>query len=112
MATRDEVEAAVRSLVLRLAEVAPDLRRAHVVERTVSCHVTDLDVVWTARLGEDGLEHLTEHAEERAQVRVAVTGDDLVALVDGRLGVTTAWASGRLRVQAGPLDLLRLRTLL
>lgn len=49
---------------------------------------------------------------DRAQIRLAMTGDDLVAMVDGRLNFAKAWASGRIRLEAGFRDLLRLRTLL
>ncbi len=112
MATPREVEAAVRSLVERLAEVEFDVRRRYCVDRTVSCRVSDLDVVWSGRLCDDGLRDLTSAGADRAQVRLAVNSDDLVALSDGRLAVPSAWATGRLRVQANPMDLLRLRSLL
>ena len=112
MATPREVETAVRSLVERLAEVEPDVRRRYCVDRTVSCRVSDIDVVWSGRLCDDGLRDLTSAEADRAQVRLAVSSDDLVALSDGRLAVPSAWATGRLRVQANPMDLLRLRSLL
>lgn len=112
MATPGEVEAAVHALVARLGAVDPDLRRRYCADRTVSCHVTDLDLVWSGRLGERGLEDVTTAAADRAQIRLTVGSDDLVALADGRLGPGAAWAGGRLRVQAGPMDLLMLRTLL
>lgn len=112
MATLPDVEAAVASLVLRLAELDPELRRRYLVDRTVSCRVSDLHVTWAGRLCDDGLVDVRTHAAHRAQVRLSVTSDDLVALAAGRLTVPTAWATGRLRVQAAPLDLLRLRALL
>jgi len=112
VATSAEVEAAVLVLVDRLAEVDPALRRRYAAERTVSCTVSDLDVVWSGRLDEDGLHDVTDAPCERAQVRLSVGSDDLLALADGRLQVPAAVATGRLRVQAGPLDLLKLRGLL
>ncbi|KDN82466.1 hypothetical protein KCH_57590 [Kitasatospora cheerisanensis KCTC 2395] len=48
----------------------------------------------------------------KADIRLTTTGDDLVALVDGRLPFPTAWATGRLKLDASFLDLLRLRSLL
>lgn len=112
MATPQEVEAAVRSLVERLAVIDPELRRRYSADRSVSCHVVDLDVIWSGRLCDDGLRDVTDTATNRAQVRLAVTSDDLLALARGTLTVPSAWAMGRLRVQASPLDLLRLRALL
>ncbi len=112
MATPHEVETAVRSLVERLGEVDPEVRRKYSVNRTVSCHVSDLDVLWSGRLCDAGLCEVTDASGDRAQVRLAVSSDDLVALTAGQLAVPSAWATGRLRVQANPLDLLRLRALL
>jgi hypothetical protein len=112
VATSAEVETAVRALAQRLADVDPELRRRYSADRTVSCRVPDLDVVWSARLCDEGLCGLTDAGDERAQVRLSVSSDDLLDLTAGRLAVPVAWASGRLRVQAGPLDLLRLRAVL
>lgn len=112
MATPQEVEAALRTLVARLGDVPSDVRRRYAADRTVSCQIPDLGVVWSARLCDDGLQDLTDAPASRAQVRVSVSSDDLIELLEGRLAVPTAWASGRLRVQAGPLDLLRMRALL
>lgn len=112
MANATEVERAIRSMVRRLAAVDSELRRRYVVERTVSCRVSDLGVVWSGRLCDEGLCDLTCANPERAQVRLAVASDDLVALAEGRLAPAAAWATGRLRVQSSPLDLLRLRSLI
>jgi hypothetical protein len=49
---------------------------------------------------------------ERAQIRLVMAGDDLVALVDGELNFATAWGRGRVRLEASLLDLFRLRKLL
>ena len=110
--TRADCEAAVHALVTRLADVDPDLRTRYAVRRTVSCRIADLDVVFVGRLAEDGLTDVHTERAERAQVRLTVSSDDLLALCDGRLGVATAVATARLRVQAGPLDLLKLRALI
>lgn len=41
-----------------------------------------------------------------------MSGDDLLALVAGELKFAKAWASGRVRLEAGFRDLLRLKSLL
>ena len=112
MATAEEVATTVHGLVRRVGELDPALRSRYAVDRTVSCMVHDLGVVWCARLCQDGLCDVTDADTRRAQVRVVVSSDDLVALAGGDLPVRAAWASGRLRVQANPFDLLTLRTLL
>ena len=115
MATEAECEKAFRTVADLLARLDPEVRRKNVLDRTVSCRVSDLSVVWSGRVCEDGLVNLGPVGPEddrRAQVRLTVGSDDLVALVEGRLSVSVAVATGRLRVQAGPLDLLRLGSFL
>ena len=116
MATLEECEQAVHGLAARLAEVDPVLRSRHVLERTVACRLPDLCVVFTGRLAEEGLVDLRRDPDSGqrsdAQVRLTMSGDDLLRLADGRLTVPTAWATGRLKVEASVLDLLRLRSLL
>lgn len=112
MASAGECEAALRSLVALLAEVDPATREKYVLERTVSVRITDLDVTWSGRLSDEGLTDLSSADDEKAQIRLSLGSDDLVALVDGRLAVPTAFATGRVRVQASPFDLLRMRSFL
>ncbi len=116
MASLQECEAALQNLAARLAAVDPDLRRKHAVDRTVSCRVPDLAVVFHVRLTDGSVVDMQCRPEHdgaaQAQVRLAATSDDLVALVAGDLSLPAAWATGRLTVEASVLDLLRLRSLL
>ena len=116
MATLEECELAVTALVDRLAEVDPELRRKYAVERTVACRVPDLDVVFLARFDEEGtvsdLQVADTAAKGNAQVKLSASSDDLIALIEGRLAVPTAWATGKLKVDASMFDLLKLRSLL
>ena len=116
MASLQECEVALQTLALRFAAVDIDLRRKRAADRSVSCHVPDLSVVFSVTLT-DG--HVTDvrciderEADAPAQVRLAAGSDDLVALVAGHLTLPAAWATGRLTVEASVLDLLRLRSLL
>ena len=63
-------------------------------------------------LTENGLDGITEKPSAEAQVRLTVDSDDLLALCQGELPFATAWARGRVRIDASVLDLLRLRTLI
>lgn len=112
MATLQDCERAVQSLVDRLAAVDQDVRSKVLRERTVSCRVPDLDVVFLGQLSDDGLHDIHTGDDAAAQLRVTASSDDLVALVEGRLAVPSAWASGKLKVDANLGDLLKLRALL
>ncbi|MGA4959596.1 SCP2 sterol-binding domain-containing protein [Streptomyces lavendulocolor] len=115
MATIDECRTALDRLAQDLTHADGAVRGAAALDRTLSCHVTDLDVTFTGRLAGGRLEVLDRvdgPPPERADVRLAMAGDDLVALVGGELNFARAWASGRIRLEAGFRDLLRLRSLL
>jgi predicted lipid carrier protein YhbT len=112
MASLAECRRALHDLVDRLAEVDPDLSRKHSVDRTLSCYIPDLDVTFFGTLTEEGLQNITEEPTSEAQVRLTVDSDDLLALCRGDLAFASAWARGRVRIDASVLDLLRLRTLI
>ncbi|MEW2070762.1 SCP2 sterol-binding domain-containing protein [Streptomyces sp. NPDC007346] len=115
MATMAECRSALRRLSDSLAAADSDVRGAAALDRSLSCHITDLDITFTGRLT-DGRIQVHDTVEgpprEKAGIRLAMTGDDLVALVDGDLNFAKAWASGRVRLEAGFRDLLKLRSLL
>lgn len=113
MATLEEARAALERIATRLTEVDPDALAKHVVDRTISCHVPDLDLVFLTRIHAGGLDSFkVADSANGAQVRLTVDSDDLVALAADELGVTKAWATGRLKIEASLGDLLRLRKLL
>ncbi|GGZ19340.1 SCP2 sterol-binding domain-containing protein [Streptomyces nitrosporeus] len=115
MATLEECRGALDTLSGNLAAADGDVRGAAALDRSLSCHIRDLDVTFTGRLS-DGrilvLDTLQGPPRSRAEIRLAMTGDDLVALVGGELDFPKAWASGRVRLEAGFRDLLRLKSLL
>lgn len=112
MASVAECDVALRSLAARLGAFDPAVRAKFVVDRTVSCRVPDLETTWSARLCEQGIVDVTTEDDSKAQVRLTLSSDDLVALVEGRLALPTAVATGKVRVQASPFDLLRLSAFL
>jgi predicted lipid carrier protein YhbT len=112
VATEADCDKALRSLVDMLARVPADVRSKYVLERTVSCRVHDLGVTWSARLCDEGIIGLTTGEDAKAQVRISIGSDDLLALVEGRLSLPSAFATGKVRVQASPLDMLRLTALI
>ncbi|MGW4234834.1 SCP2 sterol-binding domain-containing protein [Streptomyces sp. NPDC004980] len=115
MATMAECRSALDTLSDNLASADGDVRGAAALDRSLSCHIKDLDATFTGRLT-NGRIRVLDTADgpprEKAEIRLAMTGDDLVALVDGELNFAKAWASGRVRLEAGFRDLLKLKSLL
>ncbi len=112
MATEQECDRAFHLLAELLAGVEPEVLSKYVLDRTVSCRVSDLGTTWSARLCDAGLLGVTAQDSPKAQIRLTVNSDVLIALVEGRQPVPSAVATGKLRVQAGPIDMLRLTALL
>ncbi|MFG2299069.1 SCP2 sterol-binding domain-containing protein [Streptomyces sp. NPDC048603] len=115
MATIEECRAALDQLSGNLARAGEGVRSATALDRSLSCHITDLDQTFTGRL-EGGRIRVDAVApgppRAKAEIRLAMTGDDLVSMVGGELNFARAWAGGRVRLEAGFRDLLRLRALL
>ncbi|MCX3064301.1 SCP2 sterol-binding domain-containing protein [Streptomyces beihaiensis] len=115
MATIEECRTALERLSDNMASAEGDVRAATALDRSVTCRITDLDMTFSGRLENGRIAvHDTSPGPpaQKAQIRLAMTGDDLVAMVDGQLHFAKAWASGRVRLEASFRDLLRLRTLL
>jgi putative sterol carrier protein len=111
MATQEQCRAALDRLATHLAQDAGQGARAG-LDRTMSVQVSDLAVTFTGRLHDGSLDEITTEPAPKAQIRFVMTSDDLMALADGRLGFAQGWASGRLKVHASMLDLLKLRTMM
>jgi putative sterol carrier protein len=112
MATKEACEAALLELAQRLDGVPENMKKRHSVDRTVSCHLSDLRVTYSGRISEGALCDISEGPLPGAQIRLTVSSDDLVAVTSGELPFTSAWTSGRLRIEASMLDMLRLRAIL
>jgi len=111
MASVVDCRAALEDLARRLSG-ADDHVKTHVLDRSLSCRVPDLDVVFFARLLDGELLDVTTDERPPAQIRLTVRSDDLIDLVEGRLHFAHAWATGRVKLDASLRDLLRLRSLL
>ncbi len=85
------------------------------LDRTVSCRLTDLAQVVQGRLANGAAQDIGAvpdgPAVPKADIRITTSSDDLLALTDGSLPFGSAWASGRVKLEAGLRDLLRLRSL-
>ncbi len=86
------------------------------LDRSVSCRLTDLQQVVQGRLASGAARDMTAVPDgpgvPKADIRLTMSSDDLIALTDGDLSFGSAWASGRVKLEAGLRDMLRLRSLL
>jgi SCP-2 sterol transfer family len=112
MATVEECEAAMHRFAQSMGGMDEETRRRTALDRSVSCHIRDLDVTFRGQLRDGSLQDVKRADSTDAQIRLAMTGDDLLQLVDGSLNFAKAWATGRIRVEASIFDLLKLRSLL
>ena len=112
MATMDQCLTALEGILGDL-EANP---AAAGLDRSLSCRLTDLDEVVLGRLGSGAVRdlHVLPHGPDlpKADIRLAMSSDDLLAMTDGRLSFGPAWATGRVKLEAGLRDMLRLRKIL
>ena len=106
-----ECEQAFQTLADRLARADQSTRKKAALDRTLSCRLRDLDVVFAGRIHDGLLTDVTRSDDATAQVRMTMDSDDLLQLVGGTLNMAAAWASGRVKIDASMLDLLRLRSI-
>jgi len=112
MATTEQCRAALEHLASRLRSVDENERRQHAFDRTLSCHVPDLGVTFAGELHDGHILGITTEPALKAQIRLTADSDDLVALTEGGLSFGQAWLAGRVKVEAGVRDLLKLRSML
>ncbi|WP_344613832.1 SCP2 sterol-binding domain-containing protein [Dactylosporangium salmoneum] len=112
MATVEDCRAALLKLAERLAAKAAEAREKLDFDRSLACRVTDLGIAFHGQLKDGQLSGLTDGDDPRAKIKLTSSSDDLVELVNGQLNVMSAWTSGRIKIEAGMLDLLKLRKLL
>jgi alkyl sulfatase BDS1-like metallo-beta-lactamase superfamily hydrolase len=110
MATEQECEQALTMLAERIASADAGTKH-NGFDRTLSCTLPDLDLTYAGQLRSGRLENIRKTDSSAAQVRLTMSSDDLVALVAGRLGMASAWATGRVKIDAGMRDMLRLRSI-
>jgi alkyl sulfatase BDS1-like metallo-beta-lactamase superfamily hydrolase len=110
VATIAECEQAFHALAERLANANESARNKASFDRTLTCTLTDLDVIFGGRLRDGTLTDIKQVDKRDAQVRMSMASDDLIKLVGGDLNMASAWASGRVKIDASVFDLLKLRS--
>jgi hypothetical protein len=111
MATVEECEQALHGLAGKLAGSADPGVRSKMEDRTLTCELRDLDVIYGGHLRGGQLEDIQLVEDPRAQIRLSMTSDDLVAMTEGTLNLGKAWATGRIKISASVFDLIKLRAM-
>ena len=109
MASVEECEQALHRLAGRLQR-ADGATKGRIETRSVACRLTALSVAFAGTLRDGGLHDIALADAPKAQITLTMSSDDLLALSDGSLSLPSAWAGGRVRIDAGILDLIRLRS--
>ena len=113
MATKAEVERQLTALMARLDGNEANVRSAIPTRKVLRCLVPDLGAAWYSVVDQGHVSPPTEAPPNgRADITLQVGSDDLIDLVEGRISFLSAFSSGKLKVDASIVDLLRLRSLL
>lgn len=109
MATLEQCRESVQELGRQLA----GLQNAKKMNQSLNFTVTDLGVAFLAQLVQGTMTDGSEVPAPgpKARINLECSSDDLVALANGTLTFPSAYASLRLQVRAGLLDMLALRSL-
>jgi len=111
MATVDECRTALHDLAAKLAANAEARGRLD-LDRSLACRVTEPVAAFHGRITGGLLVDIADGDDPKAKIALVATGDDLIALINGRLDITRALASRQIIIKANPFDLLKLRKLL
>lgn len=115
MATKRQVEAKLRQLIKRLDGADHDVRGSLAESlpeaRIIEVIVPDLGTTYWTELAAGKMDGLHEGSPRQAEIRVRVSSDSLVELVDGKRSLFSAYLSGQVKIEASFSDLLRLRKL-
>ena len=68
-------------------------------------------MIFAGQLRDGELIDIRQVDKSDGQVKMTMTSDDLLKLVAGDLPMGSAWASGRVKIDASVFDLLKLRSI-
>jgi SCP-2 sterol transfer family protein len=115
VATKRQVETKLRQLIKRLDqanhEVRGSLAESLPETRIIEVVIPDLETSYWTELDGGRMDGLHEGSPRQAEIRVRVSSDHLVELVDGRRSLFSAYLAGQVSIDASFSDLLRLRKL-
>jgi hypothetical protein len=92
-------------------EVRGSLARSLPETRVIEVVITDLGTSYWTELASGRMDGLHEGSPRDAEIRVRLSSDQLVDLVDGERSLFSAYLAGNVSIEASFSDLLRLRKL-
>ena len=109
MASAEECREALPTLSRRLTDMSPQDRASYFGNRSMSCHVTDLDVTFVTRFTDSGATPVTEAKPDDppADIKLTANSDDVISLSATPANIARMWLAGRVKVQASMRDLDR-----
>ncbi len=112
MASLEQVQEIIDAGIEWFDEYPLEDRKKNLPNRTFEVLILDYDKAYRGEVVDGEIIDLTfGHPGPRTDVRMVLTSDDLVALHEGELKFASAWAAGRVRIDASIRDLLSLRAL-
>jgi putative sterol carrier protein len=111
MATLEQCRTALGQLADRLATNADAGGRLD-FDRSLACQLPDIGGAFHGRLEGGRIVNMVDGDDPSAKIKLIIGSDDLLELVAGRLDAGKAFASGRLKIKASMMDLIKLRKLL
>lgn len=111
MATQEECLTAITDVVQRFNDHDAGKKRERLPARTVGVTILDLDVTYKADLVAGYIVDVRLSKSHHADIRLLCSSDDLLGMVSGDVSFPHAWSSGRVRIDAGLRDLMKLRAL-
>jgi putative sterol carrier protein len=94
----------------KLSDASPD--PDSIPNRTILCVLPDMKRAYRVELKNGKLRGLrSADTNEETDARITARSDDLIALIDGRLGIAYAFLTGKVKIDAPASDLMMLRKL-
>lgn len=112
MATAEQCRTALETFAAQLASNNEQVKSKLTFERTLACDITDLGISFHGKFSQGALGAIADGDDPSAEIRMTVGSDDLVALVNNELEFGKAFASGRVKLKASIMDLLKLKAIL
>ena len=112
MATTQDVEVTLVALMRRVGALDSATVTLLPPRRTIEARFADIDAIYHAVWAQGELGELRRGAATKADIRITCSSDDLLAMANGTLTPSRAYATGRVRIDASMTDLLRLRSVL
>ena len=112
MATAEECRNALETFAEQLVANSEQVKGKLTFERRLACDITDLETSFHGRFSQGALGGITDGDDPDAEIRMTVASDDLVSLIKGDLEFGKAFASGRVKIKASIMDLLKLKGML